>query len=180
MQRKDFEEILDFAIAREREAIKFYQNLQNQAQFQDQKEMLKELEAMEQNHITIIEKLRQTGVKDEDIHKTPNLKISEYITADPETLDLSYQNILIKGMKRVKKHPFCFIRKMSVKFDPEISTLFRRLAADEAQHKNTLKIYMTTDAERKLKLALDTTQNFGSIALADEKRIITPPILTLK
>ena len=62
MQRKDFEEILDFAIAREREAIKFYQNLQNQAQFQDQKEMLKELEAMEQNHITIIEKLRQTGV----------------------------------------------------------------------------------------------------------------------
>lgn len=135
MQRKDFEEILDFAIAREREAIKFYQNLQNQAQFQGQKEMLKELEAMEQNHITIIEKLRQTGVKDEDIHKTPNLKISEYITADPETLDLSYQNILIKGMKR-EETSFLLYSEMSVKFpDPEISTLFRRLAADEAQHK---------------------------------------------
>ena len=136
MQRKDFEEILDFAIAREREAIKFYQNLQNQAQFQDQKEMLKELEAMEQNHITIIEKLRQTGVKDEDIHKTPNLKISEYITADPETLDLSYQNIVIKGMKR-EETCFLLYSEMSVKFpDPEISTLFRCLAADEAQHKN--------------------------------------------
>jgi len=99
MQREDFEEILNFAISREQEAIKFYQDLQNQAQFQDQQEMLKELEAMEQNHIKIIEKIRQTGVKEEDIHKTPNLKISEYITSDPDNLDLSYMNILIKGMK---------------------------------------------------------------------------------
>jgi len=135
MQREDFEEILNFAISREQEAIKFYQDLQNQAQFQDQKEMLKELEAMEQNHIKIIEKIRQTGVKEEDIHKTPNLKISEYITSDPDNLDLSYMNILIKGMKR-EETSFLLYSEMSVKFpDPEISTLFRRLAADEAQHK---------------------------------------------
>ncbi|HPH93499.1 MAG TPA: ferritin family protein [Candidatus Cloacimonas sp.] len=135
MQREDFEEILNFAISREQEAIKFYQDLQNQAQFQDQQEMLKELEAMEQNHIKIIEKIRQTGVKEEDIHKTPNLKISEYITSDPDNLDLSYMNILIKGMKR-EETSFLLYSEMSVKFpDLEISTLFRRLAADEAQHK---------------------------------------------
>ena len=135
MQREDFEEILNFAISREQEAIKFYQDLQNQAQFQDQQEMLKGLEAMEQNHIKIIEKIRQTGVKEEDIHKTPNLKISEYITSDPDNLDLSYMNILIKGMKR-EETSFLLYSEMSVKFpDPEISTLFRRLAADEAQHK---------------------------------------------
>ena len=135
MQREDFEEILNFAISREQEAIKFYQDLQNQAQFQDQQEMLKELEAMEQNHIKIIEKIRQTGVKEEDIHKTPNLKISEYITSDPDNLDLSYMNILIKGMKR-EETSFLLYSEMSVKFpDPEISRLFRRLAADEAQHK---------------------------------------------
>jgi len=135
MQQKDFDEILDFAISREQEAIKFYQDLQNQAKFQDQQAMLKELETMEQNHIKIIEKMRQTGVKEEDIHKTPNLKISEYITSDPEILDLSYQNILIKGMKR-EETSFLLYSEMSVKFpDPEISTLFRHLAADEAQHK---------------------------------------------
>ncbi len=135
MQQKDFEEILDFAISREQEAIKFYQDLQNQAKFQDQQAMLKELETMEQNHIKIIEKMRQTGVKEEDIHKTPNLKISEYLIAEPEILDLSYQNILIKGMKR-EETSFLLYSEMSVKFpDPEISTLFRHLAADEAQHK---------------------------------------------
>lgn len=135
MHREDFDEILNFAISREQEAIKFYQDLQNMAPFQDQQEMLKELEAMEQNHIKIIEKIRQTGVKEEDIHKTPNLKISEYITSDPDNLDLSYMNILIKGMKR-EETSFLLYSEMSVKFpDPEISTLFRRLAADEAQHK---------------------------------------------
>jgi len=135
MQQKDFDEILDFAISREQEAIKFYQDLQNQAKFQDQQAMLKELETMEQNHIKIIEKMRQTGVKEEDIHKTPNLKISEYLIAEPEILDLSYQNILIKGMKR-EETSFLLYSEMSVKFpDPEISTLFRHLAADEAQHK---------------------------------------------
>ena len=135
MQQKDFDEILDFAISREQEAIKFYQDLQNQAKFQDQQAMLKELETMEQNHIKIIEKMRQTGVKEEDIHKTPNLKISEYLIAEPEILDLSYQNILIKGMKR-EETSFLLYSEMSVKLpDPEISTLFRRLAADEAQHK---------------------------------------------
>ena len=36
------------------------------------------------------------------------------------------------------------------------------------------------DAERKLKLALDTTQNFGSIALADEKRIIYSAYFDIK
>lgn len=135
MHRKDFEEILDFAVMREQEAIKFYQDLQNQSHFQGQLEMLKELEAMEKSHIIAIEKIRKAGVKEEDIHKTPNLKISEYITADPEILDLGYQNILIRGMKR-EETSFLLYSEMSVKFpDPEISTLFRRLAADEAQHK---------------------------------------------
>ncbi len=135
MHRKDFEEILDFAVMREQEAIKFYQDLQNQSHFQGQLEMLKELEAMEKSHIIAIEKIRKAGVKEEDIHKTPNLKISEYITADPEILDLGYQNILIKGMKR-EETSFLLYSEMSVKFpDLEISTLFRRLAADEAQHK---------------------------------------------
>jgi len=135
MHRKDFEEILDFAVMREQEAIKFYQDLQNQSHFQGQLEMLKELEAMEKSHIIAIEKIRKAGVKEEDIHKTPNLKISEYITADPEILDLGYQNILIKGMKR-EETSFLLYSEMSVKFpDSEIATLFRRLAADEAKHK---------------------------------------------
>jgi rubrerythrin len=135
MNKQEFNELLDFAVAREQEAVEFYRDLQKEAKFTDQKEMLKEMEAMEMGHIVVIEKIRQTGVKPEDIQRTPNLMISEYITADPATLDLSYQSILIKAMKR-EENSFKLYSEMSVKFpDAEVATLFRRLAADEAKHK---------------------------------------------
>ncbi len=142
MNKQEFNEILDFAIDREKEAVEFYRSLQQEARFAEQVTMLKELEAMEMGHIVVIEKLRQTGAKPEDIQRTPNLMISEYLTADPETLDMSYQGILIRAMKR-EENSFKLYSEMSVKFpDVEISTLFRRLAADEAKHKLTFeKLY---------------------------------------
>lgn len=135
VQQQEFEEILDFAISREEEAVKFYQELQEQSQFQDVKNMLKDLEMMENGHIQIIENIRITGVKEEDIQKVPNLNISEYLCVDPSDLDMSYQNLLVRAMKR-EENSFLLYSEMSVKFpDAEIATLFRRLAADEAKHK---------------------------------------------
>ncbi|HNT52790.1 MAG TPA: ferritin family protein [Candidatus Syntrophosphaera sp.] len=135
MTIKNFNEILDFAVAREQEAVKFYHDLQQETKFQAQLDMLKDLEAMEMGHIVVIENIRRQGVSEADIPSVPNLKISEYLTADVENLELTYQNILIKAMKREEKS-FKLYSEMSAKFpDSEIATLFRKLAADEAKHK---------------------------------------------
>lgn len=135
MTNQEFNEILDFAIEREKEAVKFYRDLQSEAKFKDQMEVLKDLEAMEMGHIIVIENIRAKGVSEEDIPKVTNLKISEYLTVDVDKLDLSYQNILIKAMKR-EEASFKLYSEMSVKFgDGEIATLFRKLASDEAKHK---------------------------------------------
>ncbi|HOH97241.1 MAG TPA: ferritin family protein [Candidatus Cloacimonadota bacterium] len=135
MTINEFNEILDFAVAREQEAVAFYRDLQNEAKFLAQKEFLAELEAMERGHIVVIENIRKQGVSPEDIQKTPNLKISEYLTVDADQLDLTYQNILIKAMKR-EEASFQLYSEMSQKFpSAEIALLFRRLAADEAKHK---------------------------------------------
>lgn len=131
----EYNEILDFAVAREQEAVKFYRDLQNEAKFHAQREMLKDLEAMEMGHIIVIENIRRQGVSEADIPKVQNLQISEYLSSDVENLDLTYQNILIKAMKR-EENSFKLYSEMSAKFpDSEISTLFRKLAADEAKHK---------------------------------------------
>lgn len=135
MTNQEFNEILDFAIDREKEAVKFYRDLQSEAKFKDQMEVLKDLEAMEMGHIIVIENIRAKGVSEADIPKVTNLKISEYLTVDVDKLDLSYQNILIKAMKR-EEASFKLYSEMSVKFgDGEIATLFRKLASDEAKHK---------------------------------------------
>jgi len=130
-----FNEILDFAIQRDQEAVALYKALQQEARFTAHKEMLAELEAMEMGHIVVIESIRQKGVKPEDITKSPNLKISEYLTRELDEQELSYQSILIKAMKREENSQKLY-SDMAVKFpDAEIALLFRRLAADEAKHK---------------------------------------------
>ncbi|MCB5229740.1 MAG: ferritin family protein [Candidatus Cloacimonetes bacterium] len=135
MTIQEFNEILDFAVAREREAVEFYRDLQTQAKFAAQKELLKELELMELGHIKVIENIRKQGVQDSQIPKVQNLKISEYLSVDADQLDLSYQNILIKAMKREEASQKLY-QEMSRRFaDGEIATLFRKLAADEAGHK---------------------------------------------
>jgi rubrerythrin len=135
MTISEFNEILDFAVSREQEAVAFYRDLQKQSKFQDQKEMLKELEQMEMGHIVVIESIRKKGVDPQDIQHSPNLKISEYLTKEPDDKELNYQNILIKAMKR-EENSFKLYSEMSKKFsDHEISTLFARLASDEAKHK---------------------------------------------
>jgi len=135
MNTQEFNEILDFAVQREEEAVAFYRELQTEVKFKDQIQMLKELEAMEMGHIVVIESIRRKGVNEEEIKKVPNLKISEYLTTETDMLDMTYQNVLIKAMKREEVSTKLY-SEMSVKFnDNEISTLFRRLAAEEAQHK---------------------------------------------
>jgi rubrerythrin len=135
MTVNEFNEILDFAVAREQEAVAFYRDLQKEAKFKEQIDMLKDLESMEMGHIVVIENIRRQGVSETDIPKVPNLKISEYLSVDVENLDLTYQNILIKAMKR-EENSFKLYSEMSVKFgNSEVSTLFRKLAADEAKHK---------------------------------------------
>ena len=131
----EFNEILDFAVEREKEAISFYRDLQRKAKFADQKQMLKEMEQMEMGHIMVIEGIRNKGIKEHEIKNVPNLKISEYLTKELSSVELNYQNILITAMKREEKSVKLYT-EMSLKFpDPELSTLFKRLASDEAKHK---------------------------------------------
>lgn len=46
MNKVQFDEIINFAIGNEEEAVKFYQDLQTKTKFQVQKDMLKDFENM--------------------------------------------------------------------------------------------------------------------------------------
>ncbi len=135
MTIQEFNEILDFAVDREKEAVQFYRDLQNEAHFADQKAFLKELESMEMGHIVVIESLRQKQPTEMLIKHVPNLTISEYLISDVDQLNLTYQNILIKAMKR-EEMSMKLYTEMSKKFpDSELSTLFSKLSSEEAGHK---------------------------------------------
>jgi rubrerythrin len=135
MTTQEFNEILDFAVEREKEAVKFYRDLQEQAHSADQKVFLQELESMEMGHIVVIENMRRKQPSEMEIKQVPNLHISEYLVNDVDYLDLTYQNLLIKAMKR-EEMSYKLYTDMSNKMpDAELSKLFAKLASEEAGHK---------------------------------------------
>jgi len=136
MTEQKFNEIIDFAVEREREAVSFYHDLQKIAKFSAQVEMLKEFEDMERGHIKILENMRKKGFENIGEKQVPDLKISDYIVEVAPSANMDYQDILIVAMKKEESANKLY-RNMASKFQgTDLETLFNRLAAEEAQHKN--------------------------------------------
>ncbi len=130
-----FNEIIDFAIEREDEAVKFYHELLENTDFFDMKEMLREFELMERGHITILEKLRQREVAGLKAAKVDSLKISEYLVPPPTLENMSFQDILITAMKREELSQRLYTDLASNIDEPEMRQVFEKLASEEARHK---------------------------------------------
>ena len=135
MTKEKFNEIINFAIAGEKEAIKFYQELQEKVKFQAQIEMLKEFEDMEKGHVLVLENIRIKGFKKIEIKEVADLHISDYIIDVEPYEDMNYQNILIIAMKKEEKANKLYTEMANNFPGSELEQLFKKLASEEADHK---------------------------------------------
>jgi rubrerythrin len=130
------EEILDFAIAREQQAVDFYKKLSAMAPSRQMQELMQNYAKEEQRHKDKLLAVKVDGAL-ENTHKRPvDLKIADYIVSVEETPEMSYQDALIIAMKREQK-AFRLYTDMAEKIDdPQLKSLFESLAREEASHKN--------------------------------------------
>ena len=135
MTKEKFNEVIDFAINGEEEAVKFYQDLQTKVKFKAQKEMLHDLENMEKGHITILENIRQKNFEQIIVKKVSNLNISEYLVEVNPSDEMTYQDILIIAMKKEEQAQKLYSDLAENFPGTEIETLFLKLASEEAGHK---------------------------------------------
>ncbi|MCK5050466.1 MAG: ferritin family protein [Candidatus Cloacimonetes bacterium] len=135
MTKEKFNEVIDFAIDGEKEAVKFYQELQQRTKFLARKEMLKELENMEKGHIVILENIRSKGIGKVTVKEVTNLNISEYIVDVKPYEDMTYQDILIIAMKKEEQAMKLYTNLAGNFQGSELETLFLKLASEEAGHK---------------------------------------------
>ncbi len=137
MDKEKFNDIIDFAVEREKEAVQFYQELQEMAKFQSQKSVLKEFENMERGHIEILGNIRQAVINKPDapLPRVEDLAISDYLVESKPTADMTYQDILIIAMKREEKAHNLYTNLASESGDEAVKKLFLRLAGEEAKHK---------------------------------------------
>lgn len=135
MTDKEFKEAIDFALAREEDAVAFYTDLQEHARFQEQKGMLGELADMERGHIALLQKIKTDQKVRPLTHKPEDLHISEYLVVPPKSEDLSYQDILILAMKREEASRNLYRALGDLYSGSELEQVFRRLEAEEGDHK---------------------------------------------
>lgn len=132
---KSVNEILDFAINAEQEAVEFYSGLANNAKNNEMKEVFNDFAREEMKHKARLMNIKETGVMEKTSEKVLDLKVAEYVVSVPVSPDMPYSDALIVAMKK-EKAAFKLYMALSNRADnQEIKDLFLSLAMEESKHK---------------------------------------------
>jgi rubrerythrin len=128
------DDILDFAIANEQDALEFYTKYADLVK-KEMKETFLEFAQEEIKHKARLMKIKEEKLFTFSPEKVNLLNISDYATTGKFTLDLSYQDALILAMLK-EKAAFKLYMNLSQKTDvPFLKELFLSLAQEESKHK---------------------------------------------
>jgi len=135
---KDFNsinEILDFAIQNEQNAVDFYTELASSARSDDMRQIFEEFAREEIGHKARLAKIKNEGVFDLAEGKVLDLKISDYTVRSEPKENMSYEETLILAMKR-EKAAFRLYTKLSEQApSADLKKIFASLALEESRHK---------------------------------------------
>jgi rubrerythrin len=143
MQFKSLDEIIDFAIEKEKEAADFYAVVSEQERFSGKKEMLLEFSAQERKHQALLEDLKAGRVgKQLDDYKfkwITDIKRSDYVDEIAYHPGMSYNELLMLAMKREEKALKLYNEMLANAQDDSQKKVFKMLCQEEAKHKLSLE-----------------------------------------
>ena len=140
---KEFEnidEILDFAINEEQQAVDFYISLAENAKNEYMKTTFFDFAKEEVNHKNRLMDIKQNGLFTMKPEMVADLKISDYTVSVHPTPNMTYSDALVLAMKK-EKAAFKLYSKLSERApDAGIKDVFLSLAAEESKHKLRFEI----------------------------------------
>lgn len=131
----DLREIIKFAIEKEEEAIKFYDDLSEKTDSESLKKELKRISAMEAGHKKRLQNLDLKTYIKGGRKIAEDLKIADYTLEMDPAGDMSFRRLLNIAMHRELKAMELY-NDLSKIFPEPAKTMFKNLAADESQHKH--------------------------------------------
>ena len=143
MEFQSIQDILDFAISKEKEAAAFYTEASQEESMSGAKDMLKEFAQEEQKHETLLEEFKKkgfaSGISDYKFKWITDIKRSNYIVDMEYRKGMAYNELLMLAMKR-EEMALALYNEMLVKADTaEGKKLFKMLCQEEAKHKLALE-----------------------------------------
>lgn len=138
---QSFEEIIGFAIDKEREAIAFYEDAANQETYSGAKKTFKDFASEERKHEALLEGFLkgETQLTDYKFKWIPDIKRSDYLEDMTYEKGMSYPDILRLAMKREEKALQLYNDLAQRADKEEIVKLFKMLSQEEAKHKLALE-----------------------------------------
>ena len=132
---KNIDDILDFAIQAEQDAVDFYNWMAETAANAEMKQIFAKFAQEEMGHKAHLLRIKETGQVSLSTGQVTDLKISDYASSAVPRRDMSYADALILAMNR-EKAAFKLYLVLSERVSSEKHReLFLGLAMEESKHK---------------------------------------------
>lgn len=143
MNFNSFEEILDFAIEREKQAVSFYRKLMDRESFPASRQTLGEFVEEESKHQRLLEEFKQgkRSVVEYNYVWIPDIKRSDYMVDTEYEPGMDFVEILRLAMKREEKALRLYNVLATKTEDADCIKLFKMLAQEEARHKRLFETF---------------------------------------
>jgi rubrerythrin len=141
MNFNSVEEILEFAIEKEKEAVEFYSEIAENESLQGVKQTFVDFANEEKKHVKMLQDMdsNKEKIAAYEFKWIPDMKRSNYMVDITYEKGMHYTEILRLAMKREEKSLQLY-NELSTKADqPEFVNLFKILSQEEAKHKNILE-----------------------------------------
>ncbi|MBF0235769.1 MAG: ferritin family protein [Desulfamplus sp.] len=137
MNFESVDDILAYAIEKEKEAVKFYTDLSNKDNFKSVKETFENFAKEEQKHVQLLSDLNtdKSKVDEYELKSVPDLKISDYLVETEYKEGMFMQDILRIAMKREEMAVKLYKDLAGKTKNAEVIKVLNILAQEEAKHK---------------------------------------------
>jgi rubrerythrin len=135
---KDFNsinDILDFAINAEQEAVDFYNQLAENSKTTDMRVVFTQFAQEEIGHKARLIKIKNEGIYKLEKEEIADLKIADYLVSAKATPNMSYQDALVLAMKKEKSAFKLYLELSNRAKNADMKNVFLSLAQEESKHK---------------------------------------------
>jgi rubrerythrin len=135
MDFASIEDVLDYAIEREKEAHALYTELADRVTRPGMREVLLEFAQVEDGHRQQLERVRSGELPELSAEMVQSLRIADHLDMPEPTAHMTYREALLFAVKAENASYTLYNRLADLTDDAELVEVFRSLAREEASHK---------------------------------------------
>ena len=139
MEFESFQDIVDFAIEKEKEAKAFYEEVSEMESLSGYRELFKEFAQEEAKHVTLLQSVGEKGIEKYKFKWIPDLKRSNFLVDIEYEKGMGYKDMLHLAIKREEKALALYNDLQDKADQEELKNIFKVLCQEEAKHKLKLE-----------------------------------------